>query len=991
MTHTVVIKDRIYIPVEAVDEDALRANYEKAMYQEDRCSVCPYLQDRHSDVCDECPAFLGNFKLYNEKTVGRKKYFGISVGQKREFTKILSVDKSELEYKDKRSKAKFKQEIVFTGKLHDYQIPAVETLFKKKYGILEAPPRSGKCVTGDSYVFSERGMLRMEDVIKDYGYTENKISLQSRIGKETSSHFFKESVEETIKIETKMGYNIQGTPEHPLLVITPNFEYEWKKLEDITTEDFVCIDTKNEVWSKKNFQLSKKSVKQLKSNYSVTSRVGCLIPEKMSVELSRILGYFVANASLNTAFYKKSCLITFSSNNKRVQEDFLFCFKKVFGIELRFKQENEKVEYVSITNSNVMDILSSYGLKMVKPRYKEIPFSVLQSSKLIIKEYLSAYISCDSEIGPKGHWIKLYTASEKMCEQLHILFTAFGSVGRRLIKNSYARNGIHIERPYYSIEYMGDSAENIFSSFNILKNFSRSKRASSKYLTTNNVIPHSGLFIHNLISSYRSNSGVFNKGSIKIKGKIYDNGKKGLSKVANDLDYYQINKINFKLCSVLEPVLTQKLKTVSSNKEFFYDRIVRKEKVYKKVDVYDFTMPESHSFVCNGIVSHNTVMLTALMCKFGLKTLIIANQYDYLQQFYETMCGSDTQEALTNIPEIEGFIDRKICGICNTLEDFERFDVCLTTYQQFISEARGKKKLAKVKKLFGVVLLDEADMCPAKEFSKVMNGFESYIRIGCTGTTDRKDGRYFIVEHVMGPVTAKVEVETLTPVVKFIETGLTIQHNYKILAYAYRALANDKPRTELIVDWIMHDLKNGHSIVIPVNTIAQCKELVARVNERAKKPIACAFTAATAKKKEVRKQIILDARQGKYKVIVGIRKMVQRGINVPQWSCIYEISPISNTPNHTQEVSRILTPLEGKQQPLVRYFLDNFGFSRGCLRTCVFKTHVPMKHKIDKEGWAVLKKYTSRMNISDNIPMYPPGKVLESSKSKSKKKKSSRL
>ncbi len=418
-----------------------------------------------------------------------------------------------------------------------------------------------------------------------------------------------------------------------------------------------------------------------------------------------------------------------------------------------------------------------------------------------------------------------------------------------------------------------------------------------------------------------------------------------------------------------------------------------KHKIKFTGTLYDYQKPAIKRMVEKGYGvlqapprSGKTVMFTDIMCELGVKTLIIANQYDYLEQFYETMCGSDTQKPLTNIPDIEADTRRKICGICNSVEDFEKYDVCLATYQQFINDKKGKKRLKQIKKLFGLVLIDECDLTPAEAYSRVINQFQSKYRMGCTGTTDRKDGRYFLVDHLLGPTMYTVEVETLTPRVEFIETGTVISHDYKVLAYAYRALANDTKRHDLILDWIEHDIKNGRSIVIPVATVDQCKRIVADINSRFGKEIACAFTQATAKKKENRKNIILKARKGKYKLIVGIRKMVQRGINVPAWDTLYEITPISNSPNFRQETSRILTPLEGKPQPIIRFFLDDFGLSRGCLRTCLYNDGIlAMKFKVSKENWDRARRYTPpKGRVVDIAKMTPDGAVKIKKRTKQK-------
>lgn len=359
--------------------------------------------------------------------------------------------------------------------------------------------------------------------------------------------------------------------------------------------------------------------------------------------------------------------------------------------------------------------------------------------------------------------------------------------------------------------------------------------------------------------------------------------------------------------------------------------------------------------------SGKTVMGSFLALRLGYKTLILADQIDFLQGFYETLCGSETQPALTDIPDVEKFHGKKLAGFCNRLEEFKKYDICLATYQTFLSP-NGQKLLQKIKKLFGFLIVDEVHKTAAKCFSKVVNTFWAKHRYGLTATVKRKDGRDFIVGHVIGPVVAKPAVETLKPRVVFVETGAKPKNEYKTFVGALRFLEKAKGRNELIVDHVMRDIKAGHHIVIPVAFKSHVTTLVDMINKKAGKTIAAGFVGGGGKQnKDYRRKIVLAARQGKIKVVIGIRKIVQIGINVPKWSCIYEITPISNPPNFYQEISRVLTPMENKPQPIVRFFLDNLGASRGCLRTCLYKDGLySMGAIIPKDQQKIAGKYTSK-------------------------------
>ena len=358
-----------------------------------------------------------------------------------------------------------------------------------------------------------------------------------------------------------------------------------------------------------------------------------------------------------------------------------------------------------------------------------------------------------------------------------------------------------------------------------------------------------------------------------------------------------------------------------------------------------------------------TVMATWLTCKLKKKTLILAAQQEWLDEFYRTFVGDDQNAPMTNVPDIEQFESRAIIkNSCKTVKDFEDHDICLATYQTFITPG-GRKKLRQIKKLFGLVIIDEVHGAASPEFSKVLLGLNPRHMVGLTGTPDRKDGLYKIAEAIVGPVTAKAFVQTLIPRVQIVETGASTNHNYKAWVYAMRYLANHKERNALIIKHACHDIKQGRSIVIPVGLVNHAKVLVEGINKKMGKEVAVAFVSQGLTKKR-RQEILLGARSYKYKCVVGIRTLVQTGVNVPRWDTLYEVTPISNVPKAMQETSRIRTMSEDKQPPLIKCFLEDFGPSKGCFRTLYFQTFVKEGFLIDDATKELAKKYTNNSRRS---------------------------
>ncbi len=347
-----------------------------------------------------------------------------------------------------------------------------------------------------------------------------------------------------------------------------------------------------------------------------------------------------------------------------------------------------------------------------------------------------------------------------------------------------------------------------------------------------------------------------------------------------------------------------------------------------------------------------TVLLLYLGLQLGQRMLLLANQHEYLQQFLWHIEGNPAEgiPKCTNLPELEAKYGKKLYGFPKTDEDFRTMQFMVLTYQQFFSEVHGKHRLKLVSENAGTVAVDEAHKVGASTFAEVLNKFYTRYRFGVTGTVERKDGRHRITKQIIGPVVAKTTVEALTPLVLIKDTGIKLKRDPKMWVYKMKALCDSQPRNDMIVQRCLKDVKAGHSVVIPLIFTKHTHQLVREINEAYGSQIAEAFLGGGADKhKEVRRKILARAKSGETKVIVGTRSLLQLGLNVPKWSAIYTVIPISNKPNYKQETSRIRTPMPGKRRPIVRLFYDSaMPASVACAKNCLAHM-VEFKYEFSKD------------------------------------------
>lgn len=102
------------------------------------------------------------------------------------------------------------------------------------------------CITEDSAVVTSQGVLKITDIVgecADGDYIPFKYDLINENNEiEQTSHKIKFENVPTIKIKLANGFELEGTPNHPIRVLTNSWQPIWKTLDKITTEDSIIID-----------------------------------------------------------------------------------------------------------------------------------------------------------------------------------------------------------------------------------------------------------------------------------------------------------------------------------------------------------------------------------------------------------------------------------------------------------------------------------------------------------------------------------------------------------------------------------------------------------------------------------------------------------------------------------------------------------------------------------------------------------------------------
>lgn len=414
--------------------------------------------------------------------------------------------------------------------------------------------------------------------------------------------------------------------------------------------------------------------------------------------------------------------------------------------------------------------------------------------------------------------------------------------------------------------------------------------------------------------------------------------------------------------------------------------------------------------------SGKTVTATAIYCRLGQKTVIIANQKEFLKQFYETATGrtvpvfrngkkigngkkAQRRVAATNIRKLQLASGKEIIRFVDKFSELEKateyYDIVLMTYQALM---RDPKRIAQyLNDRYSMVIVDEQHRGNAHAYMKVLAQLNMAARLSISATDKRKDGRDNFGSLIMGPVVAESSAIALVPQINFEPTHFDLKPMPKRWQTAYRKACYNLPRNKLIVSKLFDDLRAGHKVILlPVDYIEHINGLVKMINRRAMRnnaklgedwpiQLAKAFHGKSKRDEIIHwvddtkwdipnREVSKEERGPAPRILVARASMIQEGLDWARPTCIYITLPMSGNaragaPKFYQLVNRVCTAIPGKKTPIVRIFVDDINMFKGAISGVLWHEIYPnsnlkqvegARYYLSKQQYAAAKAYTAK-------------------------------
>jgi len=505
-------------------------------------------------------------------------------------------------------------------KLRYYQVQGVMHLLAMKRFLLGDDTGLGKCVTRDTLVLTDRGLIEIGDLgpkgdlpPDTFHPLPQPTSVWTGWKWAPVKSFYTSGRKPSRRVVTRRGYEVTGSVVHPLYARRETGE-GFVPVGDISLGMHLCIDRQGAAFPMAEPAIPVPDPATFAGNTRKFSVPGVLTPD-----LAALLGYVVAEGW--TASRWGFAITQHRDQNSEVHDHVRDLCAKVLGWTGNEANQDRDTSII-VSSVYLREYLTGLGVSYELSASKRIPWPIFQGTSNSVVAFLRAFF--DGEGSVSGGVLEVSSASERLLREVQILLLRLGIVCSRSSKKVKGR-----DHTYWRLALCGDDARKFRDTVGFItprKADALAELCAKKSNSNLDVVPHARKLVRELRTAIvrataRTGANGNRKGSgLKQFGVPFEKALNNIETAGRDPTYAflrtlldvarQVGVADTDAYRELDSILTAR---------FFYDPVVTVTDGEDEVVDIEVDDPD-HSFVSNGIISHNTLQSISALCYLWERT-----------------------------------------------------------------------------------------------------------------------------------------------------------------------------------------------------------------------------------------------------------------------------------------------------------------------------------------------------------------------------------
>ncbi len=435
------------------------------------------------------------------------------------------------------------------------------------------------CVAPDTLISTSTGMQPIIEMGDPNGETWQILTraVHTDVGLRQTSHFYVNGYQPVKQVTTRRGFSIAATPNHQIRVIDADGNYVWRRMDQLEIGDRVVLK-KNTLGDGQTIDLT--PVKQAAHARSV-------LPTTLTPEFAEMLGLYMGDGYTKE---RGGIHIVVAQRDPDLLEHAQALLKSIWG-EHRETSVETRVgcSVVNLTGYYIRPFFEANGFAKPLGNHGEgaagafIPSKVLAAGRAVVAAFLRGLFESDGSIS-RGT-VTLVSTSKTLIAQTQTALLGLGIVAT--VRTMPEQAGRYGNRPLYELRMLNRRETAKFvREIGFISARKQQKAAALGAMSDRG----DSIAVDALCTEfYQQSSGLRNPVRQRIIG-LVSNGA--------------LTQQVVKELTAVHPVLSDSRLAQLVAMDVYLDEIA--EIADGQCHTYDLSVPDNHTYIANGFVSHNT-------------------------------------------------------------------------------------------------------------------------------------------------------------------------------------------------------------------------------------------------------------------------------------------------------------------------------------------------------------------------------------------------